>query len=67
MGIQLDGINLIEMAPGICGILLGAGSFMMITSVIIAGKSKSSLFLSFYIKKYWHFIAFLECNNFEIV
>lgn len=36
MGIELEGMNLVEMAPGVCGYLLGGGFVMMAASVIIA-------------------------------
>ena len=37
MGISLTGIDLIEMEPGVCGILLGGADVLVIVTVVLAG------------------------------
>ena len=37
IGIPLDGLDLVRLQPGFCGILLGGSAFIMIACVIISG------------------------------
>ena len=42
IGVSLTGIDIIEMAPGVCGVLLGGSCVIMIASVIMAGLFSDS-------------------------
>ena len=37
-GLSLTGIDIIDMAPGVCGIMLGGSCILMIAAVIMAGS-----------------------------